>query len=87
MIAFRKGFDPDDDHKKIDESLKKLLEALSEVDEDLPYLDPKEYFNVDIPEIINIIYNSLYKEKNSLLNLIITKDENNSLNLLIDKME
>lgn len=84
MIAFRDGKNP----KKSKDLLDKLQKLLDIVYDDPEYYSGSFHENVDITEIIQIIYDTLYNHsKNKSLHLIIDKKSNNSLNLTIDKIE
>ena len=65
--------------------LQKLLDIIHENPE---YYPGSFHEDVDISEIIQIIYDVLYNNKdNTSLHLIIDKNPNNSLDLTIDKIE
>ena len=86
MIAFRKDENSDED--KILKSLQKLLKEVSDLDpSDLIDSQEKEYKEVNISDITQTIYDSLYQENNTAISLLITKNKNNSLNLIIDVIE
>ena len=86
MIAFRKDENSDED--KILKSLQKLLKEVSDLDpSDLIDFQEKEYKEVNISDITQTIYDSLYQENNTAISLLITKNKNNSLNLIIDVIE
>lgn len=87
MIAFRDGpsFNEDKPNKeKLQKSVQKLL--------DIIYNEPKYHNgsyhkNVDISEIIDLIYDVLFIDNNKSLHLIIDKTDKNSLNLTVDKID
>jgi len=84
MISFR-----DEENRKkrnsLTENLQKLLDIINENPE---YYPGSFHEDVDISEIIQIIYDVLYNNKNNTsLHLIIDKNPNNSLDLTIDKIE
>lgn len=84
MIAFR----DDENPKKLDSLTKKLQKLLDIIHNDPDYYPGSFHQNVDISEIIQIIYDVLYNnQKNKSLHLIIDKKSNNSLDLTIDKIE
>jgi len=86
MIAFRKDENSDED--KILKSLQKLLKEVSDLDpSNLIDFQEKEYKEVNISDITQTIYDSLYQENNTAISLLITKNKNNSLNLIIDVIE
>ena len=87
MIAFNNN-----EPKKGKVSMSDLAANIQEL-LDIIYENPKYYSgsfheNVDISEIIQIIYDTLYNNKeNSSLHLIIDKKSNNSLDLTIDRIK
>lgn len=86
MIAFRKDENSDED--KILNNLKKLLDEVSGLDSsDLIGFKPEEYDEVNISDITQIIYDTLYQQNNIAISLLITKNDNNSLNLVVDTIE
>ena len=86
MIAFRKDQNSDED--KILNNLKKLLDEVSGLDSsDLIGFKPEEHDEVNISDITQIIYDTLYQQNNIAISLLITKNDNNSLNLVIDTIE
>lgn len=86
MIAFRKDEDSEED--KIIQGLQKLFEEISDLDtSDIIGFKPEEYDNVNISDITQVIYDTLYQKNNTAISLLITKNENNSLNLVIDTIE
>ena len=86
MIAFRKDENSPED--KILKSLQKLLDEVSGLDSsDLISFKPQEYDEVNISDITQIIYDTLYQQNNIAISLLITKNDNNSLNLVVDTIE
>jgi uncharacterized protein YfkK (UPF0435 family) len=86
MIAFRKDEDSEED--KIMQGLQKLFEEISNLDtSDIIGFKPEEYDNVNISDITQVIYDTLYQKNNTAISLLITKNDNNSLNLVIDTIE
>lgn len=85
MIAFRKGWEPNNDNvEKLVEKLKSILGNLNvEYDEAESYGD-NFYSSISISEIIQLIYNAMYQNDNEMISLIINKNENNSLDVSID---
>lgn len=86
MISFREN-DKGDDSPSHD--LQKKLQKLLDIIHNQPeYYDGSYHENVDITEIIQVIYDTLYNHpSNQSLHLIIDKKPNNSLNLTIDRIE
>ena len=84
MIAFNKDSNFDDD---LADKLQNLLDALSDETFDLDMSDPKEYNNVNISELIDILYKHFYQDNANLATLIITKNSNETLNVAIDHIE
>lgn len=86
MIAFRKDENSPED--KILKNLQKLLDEVSGLDSsDLIGFKPQEYDEVNISDITQIIYDTLYQQNNIAISLLITKNDNNSLNLVVDTIE
>lgn len=86
MIAFKKDENSDED--KILKSLQKLLKEVNSLDSsNLIDFQEKEYKEVNISDITQNIYDSLYQKNNTAISLLITKNKNNSLNLIIDVIE
>jgi len=86
MIAFKnKGkSEGDSSEDDIAKSLQKLL--------DIIYNDPEFYpgshhENIDIPYVIQAIYQILFSENNKSLHIILDRKENESLDMTIDKIE
>jgi enolase len=85
MIAFRKGWEPNN-NKNLILKLQKLLDlALDESDEQ--NYDGAVHESKNIGDLIQIVYDSLYTENNNCISLIINKNSNNSLDITIDKVE
>jgi hypothetical protein len=84
LIAFNKDSNFGDD---LADKLQNLLDALSDETFDLDISDPKEYNNVNISELIDILYKYFYQDNASLATLIITKNPNETLNVAIDHIE
>ena len=85
MIAFRDDSNKD---KKLGDLTGKLQELLNIIHNNPEHYSGSFHENVDISEIIQVIYDNLYNEpKNSSLHLIIDKKPNNSLDLTIDRIE
>jgi len=86
MIAFNNNEDPTED--KILKNLQKLLDEVSGLDSSqLLDFTPEEHDNVNISDITQMIYDTLYQQSNTAISLLITKNDNNSLNLIIDTIE
>jgi hypothetical protein len=87
MIAFKDSFESEED--KIKKALKNLMKAVEEVGIDplLEEVEPSTYIDTDLSEIIDILYQSLFTDNNSAVNLIITKNINNSLDLTIENLK
>lgn len=86
MIAFRKDWNPNED-EQIKEIIDKLKEILGEPNNNLELhedIDQDFYSSINISEIINLIYNAMYKKDNEIISLLINKNPNNSLDVSID---
>ena len=85
MIAFRKDENSEED--KIMQGLQKLFEEIGDLDtSDIISFKPEEYDDVNISDITQVIYDTLY-QNHTAISLLITKNKNNSLNLVIDTIE
>lgn len=94
MIAFRKGWNPNnDDVDHLIEKLKMMLGGLNiDHDQEADFYDannPKDdfYSSINLSEILNLIYQKMYQEDNEIISLIINKNENNSLDVSIDRIK
>lgn len=93
MIAFRKGWSPNNDD--VDRLIEKLKTILGGANIDHPQemsIDDNDlkddfYSSVNLSEILNLIYQKMYKEDNEIISLIINKNENNSLDVSIDRIK
>lgn len=81
MIAFRKGWEP---NNHLTNKLQKLLDLLNE---DYEIDTGAVYESKNIGDLIQIVYDSLYTKNNDCISLIINKNSNNSLDITIDKIE
>lgn len=85
MIAFR---NESSDEDKIMQNLQKLFDELGDLESsDLIGFKPQEYDEVNISDITQMIYETLYQQNNTAISLLITKNDNNSLNLVVDTIE
>jgi hypothetical protein len=84
MIAFNKDFG-DPGKKKVSKliDLQDLLDLASEMEAEMEQEEKKlqTFENVDLSKILELIYNSLFLDKNSQIELAIVKSDNNSLSL------
>ena len=86
MISFREDNGRDDSPSH--DLQKKFQKLLNIIHEQPKYYDGSYHKNVDIAEIIQVIYDNLYNHpENKSIYLIIDKNPNNSLDLTIDKIE
>lgn len=81
MIAFRKGWEP---NNNLTNKLQKLIDLLHE---DCEIDAGAIYESKNIGDLIQIVYDSLYTKNNDCISLIINKNSNNSLDITIDKIE
>lgn len=84
MIAFNKDFEysgKKNPSKPID--LQDLLDLAFEMEAEMEAKEGKlqTFKNVDLSKILELIYNSLFLDKNSQIELTIVKSGNNSLSL------
>jgi len=78
MIAFR--------NNNKEDLINKLQKVLNSIYED-EYYSGSFHEDVDISEIIQIIYKVLYDSNNRTLKLTVEKKENNSLDLIIENIK
>jgi len=81
MIAFREGWEP---NNNLTNKLQKLLDLLNE---DCEIDSGALYESKNIGDLIQIVYDSLYNKNNDCISLIINKNANNSLDITIDKIQ
>lgn len=92
MIAFREGWNPNDDDAldALVDKLKKILSnspnAFSPFAEEEAQDDQQNtfHYSVNISDIIEIIYDNLYQKDNEVISLLINKNPKNSLDVYID---
>lgn len=93
MIAFRHGWSPNnDDVDRLIEKLKMMLGGINADYTQEMSIDDNDfkddfYSSVNLSEILNLIYQKMYKEDNEIISLIINKNENNSLDVSIDRIK
>lgn len=80
MIAFRKQEDLNKQQKAYD----KLLKILSGKEE---YYNGSFHESSDLSELVQIVYQVLFKDKNNSIQLIIDKNPNNSIDITIDTIK
>lgn len=87
MIAFNNN--QESDKLKLHKGLKKLLDEILQLDSKKFSIDfePSEYNDINISDITQIIYDTLYQQNKQTMSLLITKNKNNSLNLIVDIIE
>lgn len=89
MIAFRKGWNPNND--EVEDLVSQLKEILSEmsvnpIEEKADSYNHSFHYSVNISDIIELIHQGFYEEDSKTISLIITKNPNNSLDVSIDKL-
>ena len=82
MIAFREGWEPDE----FENYFQDLLGSVNEINIDKDYSDAQKFEDINLSELLEVIYNNLYLEENSYINISIKKSKNNSLNLKIEDL-
>lgn len=80
MISFRKEEDSNKQQKAYD----KLLEILSGKEE---YYNGSFHEGSDLTELVQIVYKTLFDQKNNSIQLIIDKNPNNSIDITIDTIK
>ena len=83
MIAFNKNQSNED---KLNKAFQKLMKAVNEVEPEslLDDIEPSTYLDTNLSEIVDIMYQSLFIENKTSINLFITKNPDNSLDLTIE---
>lgn len=80
MISFRKK----DDSNKMQDAYDKLMQILS---------GEKKYYNgsfhqsSDLTELVQIVYQVLFKDNNNSIQIIVDKNPNNSIDITIDTIK
>lgn len=83
MISINKNFNSEDPSDKEDviAKLQNLLDIIHDKEE---YYPGSLHENVDLSEIIQAIYSTLFDKKKQSIQIIVEKNKNNSLDLIID---
>jgi len=86
MIAFKDSFESEED--KIKKALKNLMKAVEEVDTQylLDESDSSTHLDTNLSEIIDLLYQSLFVDKNNSVSLFVTKNQDNSLDCTIEHL-
>ena len=80
MISFRK----EEDSNKQQEAYDKLIEILSGEEE---YYNGSFHEGSDLTELVQIVYKTLFDQKNNSIQLVIDKNPNNSIDITIDTIK
>lgn len=82
MIAFRKDYGSNNEKSKdLTEKLQQILNIVYEKEKNYP---GSLHEQVNISDLINIVYDTLYKKNKDSIQLIVNKNKNNSLDIIID---
>ena len=83
MIAFNKNQSNED---KLNKAFQKLMKAVNEVEPEslLDDIEPSTYLDTNLSEIVDVMYQSLFIDNKTSINLFITKNPDNSLDLTIE---
>lgn len=81
MIAFREGQDPNKKEKLLN-NLEKILNKIYKNIDETPTFE-----EVNLSDLLEIVYYNLYMQDNNYMNISIKKDKNNSLKLKIEKIK
>jgi len=81
MIAFREGQDPNKKEKLLN-NLEKILNKIYKNIDETPTFE-----EVNLSDLLEIVYYNLYMQDNNYMNISIKKDKNNSLKLKIKKIK
>jgi hypothetical protein len=89
MIAFNKenGDGDDADPKKIEKTIKKLQDLLDDLYESELEIEEEDYLDIDMSDLISLVYEVLFQEKYNYMNLSLMKNQNNSLSLKIESIK
>ena len=82
MIAFRSNNESDDLNKKI----QKLIDAIN-AEPINEYESETLHKQINLVEINDVIYNTLFKENLDSIQLTIYKNPNNSMDMVVNKIE
>tara|TARA_Y100000361_G_C11161538_1_gene347718 strand:- start:3057 stop:3317 length:261 start_codon:yes stop_codon:yes gene_type:complete len=86
MIAFRD--EGSESKTSSEESIKDALQKLLDIIYDDPEYYPGSFHeDLNISDVIDLIYKILYADNNKSLHLIIDKKSNNSIDITVDKIE
>ena len=83
MIAFNNNQSNED---KLHKAFQKLMKAVNEVEPEslLDDIEPSTYLDTNLSEIVDVMYQSLFIDNKTSINLFITKNPDNSLDLTIE---
>ena len=82
MIAFRKDYGSNNEKSEdLTEKLQQILNIVYEKDKNYP---GSLHEQSNISDLIDIVYDTLYKKNKDTIQLIINKNKNNSLDIIID---
>ena len=89
MIAFNKENSDGDNAnpEKIEKTIKKLQNLLDDLYESELEIDEEDYLDIDISDLISLVYEVLFQEKYNYMNLSLRKNQNNSLSLKIESIK
>ena len=82
MIAFRKDYGSNNEKSKdLVEKLQQILDIVYEKEKNYP---GSLHEQSNISDLIDIVYDTLYKKNKDTIQLIVHKNKNNSLDVIID---
>lgn len=85
MIAFRKEYDSNNEKSKdLVEKLQQILDIVYEKEKNYP---GSLHEQVNISDLIDIVYDTLYIKNKNSIQLIVNKNKNNSLDVTIDTID
>jgi len=87
MIAFNKGSGDDADSEKIEKTIKKLQDLLDELYKSELEIEEEDYLDIDISDLISLVYEVLFQENYNYMNLSLKRNQNNSLSLRIESIK
>ena len=87
MIAFRDNKNPNKKKSNNKDLSSKLQNLLDIIHGDKKYYSGAFFENTNLAELIDIVNDSLFKENQKSIHIIIDRNPNNSIDITVDKVE
>jgi hypothetical protein len=87
MIAFNKENSDYGKPERINKALEKLEKLLNDLHGSELEIEEDDYMDVDVSDLISLVYEVLFQEGYVYINLSIKKNENNSLSLKVESIK